>query len=62
MNVGGNIRTIGFKPGDDKWVSGITNPDRESDETIKCRIEIGEESVVTSGDYEKYYDEMYKGR
>ena len=55
LNVGGNIRTIGFKTGEDKWVSGITNPDRESDETIKCRIEIGEESVVTSGDYERYF-------
>ena len=55
LNIGGNIRTIGFKPGENKWVSGITNPDRESEETIKCRVEIGSESVVTSGDYERYF-------
>ena len=55
LNIGGNIRTIGFKPGENKWISGITNPDKESGETIKCRVEIGSESVVTSGDYERYF-------
>ena len=55
LNIGGNIRTIGLKPDGTNWVTGITNPDRSSNETIKCRIEIASTSVVTSGDYERYF-------
>ena len=55
LNIGGNLRTIGLKPNSEMWVTGITNPDKESDETVKCRIKIGETSVVTSGDYERYF-------
>ena len=55
LNIGGNLRTIGLKPGSKPWVTGITNPDKESDDTIKCKIEIEETSVVTSGDYERYF-------
>ena len=55
LNIGGNLRTIGLKPDSKLWVTGITNPDKESDETVKCKIKIGEASVVTSGDYERYF-------
>ena len=55
LNIGGNLRTIGKKPDGANWVTGITNPDRTSSETIKCRIEIGSTSVVTSGDYERFF-------
>ena len=55
LNVGGNIRTIGLKPGGEKWKSAITNPDTSSDESLICKISIGESSVVTSGDYERYF-------
>ena len=55
LNIGGNLRTIGLKPDGAKWVTGITNPNKESDETIKCRLEIASTSVVTSGDYERYF-------
>ena len=55
LNVGGNIRTIGVKPDGSKWESGIRNPDLSSDETLKCRIRIGESSIVTSGDYERFF-------
>ena len=55
LNIGGNLRTIGLKPDSKLWVTGITNPDKESDETVKCKIKIGEVSVVTSGDYERYF-------
>ena len=55
INVGGNIRTIGLKPGGKMWQSGITNPDSSSDESLLCRINIGESSVVTSGDYERFF-------
>lgn len=55
LNIGGNIRTIGLNPDGTKWASGVTNPDRESLETVICRMEIGETSIVTSGDYERYF-------
>ena len=55
LNIGGNLRTIGLKPDGSLWVSGITNPDKEADDSLKCRIQIGEVSVVTSGDYERYF-------
>ena len=55
LNIGGNIRTIGVKPNGEEWVTGVTNPDRDSDETIACRVKIGDTSIVTSGDYERYF-------
>ena len=57
INAGGNIITIGKKPNGDNWVVGITNPKKyeESEDSIKCRVEIGEVALVTSGDYERYF-------
>ena len=55
LNIGGNIHTIGVKPNGDNWVTGITNPDRDSDETLACRVSVGDTSIVTSGDYERYF-------
>ena len=55
LNIGGNIRTIGLKPDGEKWVSGITNPDKSSDESLFCRVRIGASSIVTSGDYERFF-------
>ncbi len=55
LNVGGNIRTIGLKPDGKEWVSGITDPDNDSDSSVKCKISLGEGSIVTSGDYERYF-------
>ena len=36
-------------------MSGITNPDRSSDESLICRVKIGDTSIVTSGDYERFF-------
>lgn len=55
LNFGGNIRTIGEKVSGNGWVTGITNPDRESTESFVCRVSIKDISLVTSGDYERYY-------
>ena len=58
INAGGNIVTIGKKPGGNNWVVGITNPkkyEEPSADSIKCRVEIGETALVTSGDYERYF-------
>ena len=55
INAGGNIVTIGTRPDGDNWIVGITNPDKTAEETLKCRVEIGEIALVTSGDYERYF-------
>ena len=55
INAGGNIVTIGTRPDGDNWVLGITNPDKLADDSLKCRVEVGEIAIVTSGDYERYF-------
>ena len=56
ISVGGNIRVLGYK-GEDKelWSIGIQNPDRESEEKDLFVTHLTEESLVTSGDYIRYY-------
>lgn len=55
LNIGGNIRAIGKKTTGQGWVTGITNPDKTSSESFVCRVVISDVSLVTSGDYERYY-------
>lgn len=60
ISAGGNIRTIG-KPLDDireRWGVGLQNPDAITDpdaETLLETIYINDASVVTSGDYQRFY-------
>lgn len=55
LNIGGNIRTIGAKVSGNGWITGITNPDKTSSEDFVCRVIIKDISLVTSGDYERFY-------
>lgn len=55
LNIGGNICAIGEKAKDTPWVTGITNPDRASDEPFIVRISLSDTVLVTSGDYERYF-------
>lgn len=55
LNIGGNIRAIGEKVTGDGWVTGITNPDKTSEESFVCKVVLKNTSLVTSGDYERYY-------
>lgn len=54
LNLGGNIRLIGTKGGED-WRIGITNPDKTSGEPYVKTVEASNTSIVTSGDYERYF-------
>jgi len=59
ISAGGNVRTIG-KPLDgvrDRWGIGIFNPDSPvfSDDRNLDTVYINDASVVTSGDYQRYY-------
>ena len=49
VNAGGEIKTIG-----DDWVIGIQHPGNQN--RIIEKVNPGEMSVATSGDYEKYYE------
>ena len=55
LNIGGNIRAIGSKPDGNGWETGITHPNKSSDERFIRRVNIENISLVTSGDYERYY-------
>ena len=55
LNIGGNIRTIGAKVSGNGWITGITNPDKNSAVPYVCKVIIKDVSLVTSGDYERYY-------
>ena len=55
LNIGGNIRAIGTKLSGEGWITGITNPDKSSDESFVCRVILKDSSLVTSGNYERFY-------
>lgn len=56
LSVGGNIRAIGDREEKQReWNVGIQNPDLESDEQYLMITKIADLSLVSSGDYERYY-------
>jgi thiamine biosynthesis lipoprotein len=57
INIGGDLRAIG-RHGDRPWRIGIRHPRKEGGMLASVAIE-GDESVFTSGDYERYF--TYEG-
>ncbi|HEY5604083.1 MAG TPA: FAD:protein FMN transferase, partial [Gammaproteobacteria bacterium] len=57
VNAGGNLRTIG-KHGERAWRVGIRNPRGEG--VLGSVDTFADESIVTSGDYERYFE--YQGK
>lgn len=67
INAGGNVKTIGKKPDGKPWKIALQNPDLESTEYDLESTEYldildldGTMSVVTSGDYQRFF--MHKGK
>lgn len=66
LSAGGNVKTIG-SPGQDRdsWAIGIQNPENalgKSDQQLRAVLYVNNQSIVTSGDYQRYYvvdGEMY---
>lgn len=54
IDLGGNILAVGKKSESEKWSVGIKNPDSPESEVAKV-VYIDEGSVVTSGNYERYF-------
>ncbi|MDF2686346.1 MAG: ApbE family lipoprotein [Clostridia bacterium] len=56
ISVGGNVRVFGYKGEESQlWNVGIQNPDLESDNPTLNITYLSDLSLVTSGDYQRYY-------
>lgn len=54
VSVGGNVRACGMKPDGTDWVVGVQDPDGGTEDYLLTVYAMGG-SVVTSGDYQRYY-------
>ena len=54
INAGGNVYAIGAKPDGSLWKIGIRHP-RDAQGVIAI-VYVKDKAVVTSGDYEKYFE------
>ena len=55
LNLGGNLRVTGKKPGGEFWTAGIQNPDLSSDNAYVNVVYLKQFSLVTSGSYMRYF-------
>jgi len=55
MTLGGNVRTVGLKPDGSRWKVGIADP--AAPQAMAGVLTTGENAVVTSGGYQRYFDE-----
>lgn len=61
LNVGGNVRAIGTKPGAEPWVAGVDNPWPGEDGKYATASYVDTvalqpgQSLVISGDYQRYF-------
>ena len=57
LSVGGNLRSIGKKPDGSLWSGGIQNPwpAAEEEQGYLMAVELENEALVTSGDYQRFY-------
>jgi thiamine biosynthesis lipoprotein ApbE len=55
IDAGGDIATLGTKPGGEKWVIGLRNPNNKSESIAE--FQLTDMAITTSGNYERYFDE-----
>ncbi|MGJ0845725.1 FAD:protein FMN transferase [Tissierella praeacuta] len=54
VNIGGNIQVLGGKINGEPWLVGLRNPFSDG---CACSLKIKDKAVVTSGGYERYFEE-----
>lgn len=54
LDLGGNIQTIGAKPDGSCWRVGVRDPEGDGNLGV---VEVVNQAVVTSGGYERYFEE-----
>lgn len=59
INLGGNVVVLGKKPNGKPWKIGIQNPRDIKGKYIGI-VEVSDKAVITSGDYERYFEENGK--
>ena len=55
VSLGGNVQTLGTKPDGSKWSVGIQDP-FDSNQLLGV-LKIADRAVITSGNYERYFDD-----
>ncbi|NLJ81324.1 MAG: FAD:protein FMN transferase [Firmicutes bacterium] len=55
INAGGDLAVIGARPDGNPWRVGVQDPDQPSE--IRWVLPLQEQSVVTSGDYQRFFVE-----
>ena len=56
LSLGGNVQTLGSKPDGEPWAVGIADPENPSN-AIACLRFSGSLALVTSGGYQRYFEE-----
>lgn len=56
ISVGGNVCAVGSKADGTPWRVGIENPDLTSEQSYVRTVDISDASIVTSGNYQRYYE------
>lgn len=59
-NIGGNVAALGVKPDGSPWRVGIRHPRQE--DSIIGLVSVADKSVVTSGDYQRYFIDSHGKR
>jgi len=55
ISLGGNVQTVGQKPGGEKWRIAVADPLDPDHGTIGT-LSVGEAAVVTSGGYQRFFE------
>jgi len=55
LSVGGNIKALGPKGDGSAWQTGIQTPDSSWESSYFCSLELTDQSLVTSGSYQRYF-------